>query len=497
MNHDLHDTLTAELAPTTDALDRARWAYLAGRAEAPQPVRDTPRRRFPRLRLAMVASLAMVIVAAIAVAPFGDSERDHGVLPTPGTASAALQQAASGASDEPWHPLRTGEYHHVMTTSFSPVIPPTDGDSPEDIARIVTLSGPTSSETWLDRDGAGLTIDAMGGNGDPDLYPEVSSGGYGSQPTYGRDYPNIEPVEVIPSLRLADQVRVGRTLPGNRVDDSIWYRTPDGFERKAHKVLDRRMVTGGSFARSLQLRAWRATIGEVDAVNFATADERRTAVEQLLDTVADGYSDALPGQVGLFGVTTESKRNEARVGRAIKLLGSAPLSPEVRQELFTWLSEQGSATLEGDATDALGRSGVRVTFERIWRETLPARTITLDELRDDFERRRGVRPVVAGPARFDVPEDHQFRRWYASIVFDVDSGALLESVVYARQDATASRPRIDQPYRSGPVSKRWKVRKTIDRQAMFGAELYNVRERATDLDEAATLACRMTPEMCA
>jgi hypothetical protein len=186
--------------------------------------------------------------------------------------------------------------------------------------------------------------------------------------------------------------------------------------------------------------------------------------------------------------------------RAVDLLGSAPLSPEVRRELFSWLSQRSVAKLAGPANDQLGRAGTEVVMERISDRVQPPFTVTIDQLRRQYAAEwSGRLPVgaVRGPKVIRVKQDHQYRRWYMSIIFDEASGELLQHVIYARQETTAQRPRLQRnTIRGTGPQPPWRVAMAVDRQGMSDAVLYNVRERTTDITNVQTSACTTTPSMC-
>ncbi len=483
-----------------DAVDRMRSRMHASiAADALAPLVRRP--RFRARHAAFAFSGAAVIALAVALSPLGrDSSTSNTVL-APTSAEAALEQAADAAGAVEWAPLGDNEYHHTMATTFTPKIPPRKNDPQKKIDQMFSMNGPMSSEAWLDRDGLGFLLDATGGNGDPNLYPSVQKDGYGWGPTFGRKYPEPETVSVTDSLRLADNVRVTRSLPRNRAEDGLWYRTPRGFERKAHMTQDARYVSGGSFPRYMQQRVWAATMQQIDAVNNASDEQRPAAIARLLDQEAKEFGNAGSfGRPGQYGVTKRTQKEDSRIVRAIELLGSAPLSPAVRQDLFTWLSNRPIAKLDGTNTDVSGRTGTRVTFERIYDEVVPAHTVTVDDLRDQVEQATGTRPTesVRGPQSIRIKRDHQYRRFYVSIVFDTRTGELLEYVLYGRVETTAQKPRLERNTIGRPGTRRpaWRVAMGVDRQGMSDAQLYGIRERTTEFSNVQTAACEMTPRMC-
>lgn len=504
MNDSCREQLERELMATEDMLEDIRERVRICIYEQPSSPMER-RRPVPWLRLGMACSVAAAISLAIALSPFERDPDEAGISPAPAAASAALRQAARSAGKQPWHPLRAGEFHHTMVTTFIPEVPPTTLDSKDDIRMIATLGAPSSQEAWIDRDGRGMTIDAMGGNGDPDLYPVVQADGYGSQPTYGRDYPDIQPIEVHDSLHYADQVRTGRTLDADRIEDSIWYRTPTGYLRKVHKVLGRGTVSGGSYPDFMQSRAWGSPYEAIDAVNSAPPRERSRAIIQLLDGFPRGFQAPPLGRVGEFGITSEEARTETRIMRAMKLLGTAPLAPPVRRAIFNWLADQPGARLDADQVDELGRHGARVSFEREYSKTVDATTMSYDEVLAEARSRFGPRmvPPAKHQESYDVSAGTEYRRWYVSIVFDIEAGELLEQVAYERTQGLP-RPRIQEGYRgrrmaskgSPKLTSYWEVAIHANRQSMVTGELYSARERTKSLTNARTAACETTPAIC-
>lgn len=504
MQHDTPDidttVLREELTPMPDAVARMRTRLHASMTSDDLAPAAPRRRTAPGRRAVVALAGAAAIALAIALSPFDQDVKDGPSVLAPTSAEAALEQAADAAGSAPWAPLADGEYHHTMTTTFTPRIPTRKNDPQKKIDQMFTFAAPGSEEAWLDQGGRGIALRAMGGNGDPNLYPGVHSGGFGSQPTFGRNYPERESVDVETSLRLADMVAVDAWRRGSpRATSALWYRTPRGFERRTHQTQDGSRFPGGDFGAWSQLRLWKATRAQIERVNGAAADDRAAAIERLLDDVPAGLGGStLPSQ-GKYGITEAQMEEEQRVVRAVDLLGSAPLSPEVRRGLFEWLSKRSIAKLAGPTTDQLGRSGTEVVMERINDRVVPPTTVTIDQLRDEYGGPGGQRPAgaVRGPSVIRVKRDHQYRRWYLSLVFDETSGELLQHVIYARQETTAQRPRLQRnTIRGTGPQPPWRVALAVDRQGMSDAVLYNVRERTTDISNVQTAACATTPLMC-
>ncbi len=504
MQHDTPDidttTLLEELAPMPDAVERMRarmHASMALGADAPLAAR---RRGSHGRRLALALAGAAAIALAVALSPFSQDATEGPSVLAPTTAEAALEQAADAAGSVPWSPLADGEYHHTMTTTFTPDIPTRKNDPRKKIDRMFSFAAPSSDEAWLDADGRGIELRAMGGNGDPDMYPVVHSGGFGSQPTFGRQYPVRDSVDVETSLRLADMVGVQAWRRGSpSATAANWYRTPRGYGRRTHQTQDGSRFPGGNFGAWLQITNWKATKEQIDRVNGASDEDRAAAIQRLLEDVPQGHGGFTVPPQGKYGVTMAQVAEEQRTIRAVDLLGSAPLSPDVRRGLFTWLSQRSMAKLAGPAEDQLGRAGTEVVMERINDRIAPPVTVTIDQLRDEYGGPGGQRPAgaVRGPAVIRVKRDHQYRRWYMSIIFDEASGELLQHVTYARQETTAQRPRLQRnTIRGTGPQPPWRVAMAVDRQGMSDAVLYNIRERTTDIANVQTAACDTTPRMC-
>lgn len=483
-DHDIRRRLLDELHPTPASVERIRR-----RIPSDAPARRPALSRFgaARVRIGVAVSITVALAAAVALSPF-DRDSSRSLVPAPTTARAALERAALAAGDERWTPLEPGQYHHLMTTSFAPRVPTSEGDPRSKIDRMLGLQGPESTETWIDPYGDGFSLIALGGNGDPKMYPTVTSsnaGAVGFSPTVGRQYPKRDTVSTTDSLRLADMVRAER-IDGTRGDMSMWFRTSDGYERKSRQVGQ----TGNpemSFREFNQRRRWGVTYEAVAAVNAATPDELDAAIVELIDTPNEGFGGTLAPQ-RQYGVGSEQVQEEERIQRAVELLGAAPLSPSARRALFDWLAARPMAKLIGDATDEMGRHGTRVTLERVNSRTVPSHTVTQAQMRAEWAKSHGgVQPKrVVGPNAVVVKEDHQYRRWYVSIIFDPTTGELLQSELYGRQETTAQRPRISYG----------RVRFSVDRQGMTDGLVYGTRERATDFDEPLTVVCKVTPTMC-
>jgi hypothetical protein len=453
--------------------------------------------------LAAVGAVALALI--VALSPFEHGSGSRALVPAPSSARAALREAATAAGAADWKPLAAGDYFHVMTTTFTPTgIPTRPGDPRERIDQLFTLQAPSSQESWIGPNGDGFALHVSGGNGDPKRFPIVSGSGkfrgYGMQPTFGRPYPEREHVSVADSLKLADLVRVDRTV-GAHITDGLWYRTPRGFERKGGMSGTPSFgagTIGGSAGGFNQLRYWNATTAQLNDVNDAARTELDGAVASLLDDADPSFNGTLPAQ-GMYGVTSAMEREEVRVLRAIDLLGSAPLKPEVRRAIFEWLAARPTAKLIGEATDVQGRRGTQVVLERISKRTVPGGTVTVDQLRRAWAKAHGVaipQGKVKGPRAMVVKDDHQYRRWYVSIIFDRTSGELLQHIVYARQETTARRPHFE---RNAMLRDHipWRLRLSVDRQGMSDAVLYGVRERTATIAHPLTAACATTPAMCA
>jgi hypothetical protein len=303
------------------------------------------------------------------------------------------------------------------------------------------------------------------------------------------------------SLRYADDVQITSWLHGASSPTSeLWFRTPHGYEQPHRRSTGSFQVDRGTPSDFFQGQQWGATAHELDAVNDSA--DRRAAIEHLLDTPNPFDTSSHLGVVGTYGTTEASNREDARIARAIKLLGAAPLSPEVRHDLFDWLAGRPIAKLGGDATDHLGRRGTLVTFERVWDKHVPAHLVTIDQLRDEFAHQngRGISDGdVRGPKSVLVKADHQYRRWYASIIVDRATGELLEYSMYGRIESTAQHPRLQQntvrPSDGSPMAA-LRVAMGVDRLGTFDAKLYGVRERTTSIAHPLTAACAITPRMC-
>src|SRR5262249_10610621 len=129
---------------------------------------------------------------------------------------------------------------------------------------------------------------------------------------------------------------------------------------------------------------WGLPLTKIEALNNASEQDVASAVRAALRDGEDRQFDTFgPIPNGVLGITYASRRREARIGRAVNLLGAAPLAPHVRQALFEWLAHQGGATLDRSATDSAGRRGTSVTFERIFDQVVPARTVTTNQLVDE------------------------------------------------------------------------------------------------------------------
>lgn len=481
--------LRDEFAPTPDAVERMRRAIdmSAVRERAPQPRRRWGIRS-TRIRVGAAVASACLLAAVVALSPF-ERGSSHSIVPAPTTARAALEHAAAAAGAAEWHPLAEGEYHHLMSTTFVPRIPVRAGDPQSKIDQMFGTLAPGSKETWIASSGDSFSLRAMGGNGNPKLFPSyqvIGRGGLGFGPTYGRNYPKRDVVDTERSLRLADMVTVERTKAAT-ASHAYWVRTAAGWKRVQRTVGPPPAGTGMSFGEMSQRRNWSVTYEDVAAINDASSAAFDAEVRRLLDSPTEGFGGGMQ-PMGMFGVTKAQVQEEERIVRAVELLGAAPLSPTARRALFTWLSKRPLAKLGGAATDESGRRGTRVTFERISKRTVPSHTVTQEEMREEWARLHGgVEPKnVVGAKAVVVKEDQQFRRWYVSIIFDSTTGELLQTEVYGRQETTAPQPSIQMG----------RVKFSPHRTGMTDAALYGVRERATGFEQPRTLVCKVDPTVC-
>lgn len=498
------DRLAAELAPSPDAIARIHDRMLE-LADEPVVTRDPspPRGVRRRLRIGVAVAGAAAIALAIALSPFEGETSHQGVLgpsPTLAAAQAAFRHAAvaAGVDDAGWTPLAPGEYHHTMSTSFTPHIH--GAARPKYPAGHEPPPAASSSEAFLDPGGHGIRIDVDGGNGDPDSYltlhpPTGTANGTG----YSYPLDHYDTVgSVADRLRYADLVRTTSwPRAGGPPASRTWYRTRRGFEVGDSFPGAGIPRAGLSDGQRFQRDRWGAPFDVLERLNSAQPSELGPLLDPVLSEVPDGEMSIIgPLAQGDYDETRAWFAAQVEVLQAVRLLGNAPIAPRVRQALFQRLADQAHARLERNVRDEAGRPGTRVTFEWTLDEQVPAFHVTLADLRDDA--RAHDQPWQAGvddPGRLRVPSHRSVGHWYQSIVFDEATGEILQDELASDWKTTKPVPRLGPAPGSGGASSlavRWEP-------GTYGGgdgTLFNVRERTRAITHLQTTACATTPRMC-
>jgi hypothetical protein len=501
-----HEVAAIELDDDVRARMRAR--IVTGTVDA-APMRPA-RRRMPRVAFGVAVAGAAAVVLAVALSPLDRGSDSGSPIPAPTPAQAALLEAGRAAGEATWRPLTGDAYFHVYTTSFTPDIPPYEnaptmrrgpGAELESVERVSSSNGVvgasgmvSATERWGKRDGTSVALMAFGG--DPDD-PRAASTHRDPKTgeVRGVGMRELAPdTDVDRSLAVAQQVMAVTSDGRGAAHQRGWHRDSDAYEVDYDRdETDLRTVAAFS--------AWYPdTIEQLDALNGAGDVDSATA-RAVHDDPFGAHIDAYDG----FGISAETARREAGMQRAIDLLGTKPLSPRVREALFAWIARQPGGTITKD-TDPLGRSGTRVTFETVFDETVPARTITVQDLVDlarargldapdarEVTVRKNTAPGNVSSRSWRVPAHREFRRWRTSILFDQDRGELLESQLYAVQyaDTDVYLPRIYVT----PDETHVLLQQGRGIAVSQGALLYRTRE-VVDAIEPELPVCRLHPDAC-
>lgn len=427
--------------------------------------------KFPAWQPRLLSALSLVAIATtIGIA-------------APSTSVAALSEP----SDTVWTPLSASEYFHVYSTTFVPSIEPVAGDSESAIRRTFGNFSPQATETWLATDGHGTNVNIFGGGGDPTEFPRLYPDSTGRINGYGGTVSGtVDPSMYAASLRYPDGLTSTSWPRGETLHYRHWYRVPGGFRLGSSGNVGTLPGPGTTLAERRQHSTWGATNSRLDTINAASGAELDAAIARMV-AVSPTSLKPYPAP-GRYGVTLASAAEEANVALAVRLLGNAPLSASARAAIFRWISTRPSARRWTGVLDERGRGGTRVTLQTVRNVPIPARTVTLAQLR----RQGGFRAdaVVAGKPSYFIPAHHEFRRWNVMIVFDTQSDELLQQSLYARWETDAMLPRI-QRYGRGQL----RVALAMDRQAMFDAAVYDARERTT-IQSPVAAACVDFPGVC-
>ncbi|MCW2949978.1 MAG: hypothetical protein JWN41_991 [Thermoleophilia bacterium] len=489
-DYDLVDAMRIQralLEPSTEELARMRTAAhstFAKTASRMQPLPSASRRRM-RISVVAVAAVALAIAAGVAFGPENGASNHAVRLPAPATAAAAFEQAAVAAGDATWTPLGAGAYFHTLSSTFDPVIPARPADPAKQVAGMYRWSQNGSTEQWLDVNGRGRSIRTDGSIGDPDLFPGLMRDkkthliqGYGGYvDRHGRQVNNPPRRSTEDQLKYPDTVNVTDRPRGTSKDTAtMWMRQATGYVTDGAQKYRRPDLAGKNLTVQAQIETWGASLADLKRLDDLHGAELRAGVRELLDQ-KDANTLVYPN-AGSYDVTTASRASGTRVRRAIKLLGSAPLAPDARQELFRVLAAEPKGKLTPSAKDRLGRTGTRVTFETVYDRDRPARRITAAKA---WQLAGGHQKIPAAfKPYYDLPAFHEFRRWYVDVIFDRESGELLQYAYYSRWRSNGRVPSpvgypraTDIKFHSG------------ESMGETDSGIYGVRERVTDIRPAA------------
>lgn len=486
---------SAPFTPTEDERARVTHAvheHMSAPEASPRPART--RRRTWWAVAATTAAGAAAIVIAIASTP-SDSNSDRGGFTRALTASSALANASEAAASGNNSPLGTDEWFHVYSTTFEP-----DNSAFENDPGFQNYSGMFGNvsgfESWLDRRGRGVVLNITGGG--PNVTAQVTrhpkTGVITSMGMGTRPLKQGELVTVAESLRRPAGVSVTSwPRDGSAATATNWLDAGrDELELAGQRDLAEISGTIPMDAAGNQKQFWSVPITEIDKLTGSGAELDRQ-IEHLLETfLADSpyRSNRIP--TGTYGITAASKDREESIEHVVRMLGMAPVAPRARQALFQWLARQPSAKFEGPTKDKLGRTGTGVRFETVYDEQIPAQRLTAAQL---VANARGagvtdVRPVTSA-AIYNVKAHREFRRWSVRLIFDEETGQVLQSQSYSSQTSTgATVPMLMVDQKGGT-----RVLAQGDQMNSAGAQLFIERGRTTSIEPASPV-CKTQPEVC-
>lgn len=492
---DLAERTRAALEPDDASINRIELRYrrlseTSAMASSPRPAR--------RWRL-LAATAALTAAIAIGV-PFAINAVD-GAGPSsvrvPLTASEAFAHAASAAATEDWHPLAAGEYHHLLTLGLAVPQNPWQGADKPYISKDLSAG---AIESWVARDGSGrvVTIQGLRGN-DPDSYARLTydKRGHVSMSSW-KNHASGTPLPIREQLRYADTVDVlSWDGPPDEPAHVTWYRQPEGYVPSRMPGRQGYIPTAaqGTTAEKFQTMAWGNTMAHFDRLNDLEGAKLRT---ELLQLIAEG---PVPGQTeyelggDTYGATPEVIATEARIERAVRLLGAAPLAPHVRSAIFTWLSTQDPEAIETNARDVLGRRGTRVTFKAEHERAVPGRTWSIDEI---VAAAKGKgQPVIgtldAKPS-YDVDAYTEYRQWYVDVIFDERTGRLLQEASHLKWGSDGAEPSLTWEH-TRTRTPTTAVELRPEAGVVGTGTAYLAVDRTTDFS-ATSAVCREHPETC-
>jgi hypothetical protein len=499
--HDVAQKMRAALEPDEATIDRMErsFRHRATGFDHPRELRGGQRRRRRAVVLSLAATFTIAVALPIALegvdAVIGSGSTD---APAPLSASQAFGHAArAAATAEDWKPIAAGEYHHVLSLDLNTPTDPWRGRDTPSVPGTDEHDFLWATESWVARDGRGkrLSIEGLQGN-DPDEYMTLSFDKRGE--VGATTYPPLsggDALSIRERLRYANSVRVLTwDGPGSRARTTHWYRQPNGYVA-ARRPGDQGVIptsATGSDAERFQTMAWGSTIEHFDRLNDLRGAGLQAELLRLIDLgpVPNQSEYELGGDT--YGASRQVILNEERIARAVHLLGAAPLAPHVRAAIFEWLSTQEPGSIRADAEDVLGRRGTRVTFKAEHERVVPGRRWTIDEI---VAAAKGKGQPVIGPldanASYDVEAYTEYRKWYVDVIFDPETGRLLQEASYLKWGSNGAEPSLK--WSKDNTSTTVEMR---PEQGVVGSGTAYLRvDRTTDLASASAV-CDEHPNAC-
>ena len=399
--------------------------------------------------------------------------------------AAGAAHATTMAAGEP--PLAAGEMLHTYAVTFDPGIHAPKG--------LPMMGGafdevPRSVESWFDARGRGQQLGSTGASSIHHA-PFVTRDHNGHIVGVGGNSQLRPGTTRATSLLYADTVNLLAWPSGGTPFQRAWVRTKSGYEKSYDaKMRDNQPVgvrMGWLWGTSPY---YLAKLPRGGAPLFG-------AVRRLIEVgdPGEGYG-VLP--TGARGETVDSRSREAHIDRAIRMLGSAPLSEQGRRAVIQWLVTQPGAQVHRGSVDRSGRRGTSVTFSRVFDRAVAARTITAADLVAGA-RAAGVAglPDTTSTKQWDVPAHREYRRWLVGIVYESAGAQLLQSYSLTQASFPVAEPQLIRNYsRKLPGEKAYQFELTSGSSSTgSGALLWGVHERVTAI-KPVTPVCSRHPETC-
>lgn len=311
---------------------------------------------------ALVASLA-VAAGSVAIAVFAvdtssrlDAALDN--ITVPSAAAAALNGATQRVNDS-WAPLAAGEYYYVRKTESSDVVTVCSGSLTSSRCDHPLSTSRGESETWLAPNGSGRYLNVSNTK-----FTLSKEGANRADLRKDADYHIIEEQWYTPG-------GVGSARGGE------WYGdTMRNFPQAVRKLRSAGLTT----AVGAQKAHWGITWEQLETLSSDT----RILTRQLVSLAHDepGTSSTVQRLIDRRVAAYEDDVEAFKL--AAQLLGSAPVSPDVRTALTKIVTSSAHSRDLGIGTDPEGRQARILEFTQQLDVRIPAKTAIPEQYPEDF-----------------------------------------------------------------------------------------------------------------